>query len=1248
MKFARDLPRVFVSYARKDGEALARDLRERLAAAGIPLWRDREGMEGGRDWWLQITDALDQVEFLVLVMTEAALQSELVRREWRYARQRGVAVYPVVGDQPIDFDALPRWMRSVHFYSLAHEWTKFVNDLDTRPLLVRVPFMVEDLPADFVGRPREFERLVSHLLDREREEPIAITAALRGAGGFGKSVLARALCHDEAIQDAFDDGILWVTLGEQPGDLTAKVEDLIFVLSGKRPGFAGIEGATAALVELLADRDLLIVIDDVWDGAHAQPFLQGGRRCARLITTRMTDAVPVEAIRIEVDAMRADEAVALLGHGLPSGSEAALRALAQRLGEWPLLLKIVNATLRELILQQRKATAEALAYVNKALDRRGVTFFDKRQASSRHQAVRDTLVLSISQLDEDEKRRFHELAVFPEDADIPLDLLGAYWGSTGGLDEFDTETLCGRLYRLSLVLQFDHTARYVRLHDVIRQFLLTEVSATVGALHGKLLDAAFAQDAETSWASVATAQPYWWTQLFMHLHGAGRMEDLRTTALDLRYIAAKTAARTPLAVESDLGLAGQQFPDDVSLRVLRRNYMQSSHILAGCQTMGEVRATLYVRLQHVEALASLLPALADAADLVRVHALKALPDLPDPALIRTLRPHRESLLACAVTSDGRLVATAGSGPLIRLWDAATGAELRAFPGHAAIALAIDAQGTLIAAACADRRIRLWDLATGEACGELVGHTDMLTDCAISADRRFLVSSSADCTLRIWDLTTGAVRHSIGRTWKDDGRFAPVPSDQGHWSSVLGCAISPDGRWVASCSADQTASIWDAETGLVVRVLAGHEAEVRACCFSPDGKLLATAGGDRKVKVWDCATGEHTTLGRHMHVVTSCAFVGDGCSLVSASADGTLMLWDLPSGEPICAMTGHTDWVNDCAASADGRVLASASADGTAKLWDAWSRGREYPSNRNLAWVLACAAHPGLPEFVTASSDRSLMVWDSRSMTPSRRLVGHKDSVYGCALSPDGSRVASASADHIVAIWETSERRASFLLAGHRDWVNDCAVHPGGNLLASASSDRTLRLWDLSSRARKLAFVAHDQGATCCAFSPDGRHVMSGATDGHLVRWSLDFDEQLWEAWLTHPVLSTDAAELSLRPVAMAGHTRAVNRCAFAPNGRYLVTASDDRTLKVWDADKSMLLQTLQGHAGEVNGCDVNPDSSLVASVSQDGGLRLWRSSDGACVASLQVDGALSGCAWIDSVGSIAVVGAMGIYFFRVR
>ena len=97
-------PRVFISYARSDGEQFATQLRQRLESEHIPLWQDRVGLEGGKDWWLQITEALDKVEFMVLVMTPAAMQSETVRKEWRYARQQGVCVYPVKGVPDLDLN----------------------------------------------------------------------------------------------------------------------------------------------------------------------------------------------------------------------------------------------------------------------------------------------------------------------------------------------------------------------------------------------------------------------------------------------------------------------------------------------------------------------------------------------------------------------------------------------------------------------------------------------------------------------------------------------------------------------------------------------------------------------------------------------------------------------------------------------------------------------------------------------------------------------------------------------------------------------------------------------------------------------------------------------------------------------------------------------------------------------------------------------------------------------------------------
>ena len=214
------VPRVFISYARRDGEAFATALCRRLETEQpeINVWHDRGQMEGGVGWWKQIAEALDKVTFLVIVMTPAAMASEITRREWRYARQKGVVVYPVKGaaDAVLDYASVPTWMRKTHFFDLEKEWETFTTYLKSDRQPVRVPFMAPDLPRPFVPRPREFEAVLNLLLDRTHQNPVAITTALHGAGGHGKTTLATALCHDDRVIEAFDDGIVWVTLGQKP------------------------------------------------------------------------------------------------------------------------------------------------------------------------------------------------------------------------------------------------------------------------------------------------------------------------------------------------------------------------------------------------------------------------------------------------------------------------------------------------------------------------------------------------------------------------------------------------------------------------------------------------------------------------------------------------------------------------------------------------------------------------------------------------------------------------------------------------------------------------------------------------------------------------------------------------------------------------------------------------------------------------------------------------------------------------
>jgi predicted ATPase len=691
-------PRVFISYSRKDGEDYATELRRELEKENIPLWQDRIGEEGGRDWWLQCMEALNKVEFMVLVMTPAAMTSPTVRREWRHARRQGVCVYPVKGvpDEQLDYSTLPRFMRDAHFYELKHDWQKFLNDLNTRCQTPRVPFVAGDLPPDFIDRPEEYEQLIAKLLDEKQENPVAITAALRGAGGYGKTTLARALCHDERIQDAFDDGILWVTLGEHPGDLTPKVIDLIEILSDERPGFSDAQAAASRLAELLADRDILLVIDDVWNSAHARPFLQGGQRCARLITTRNSDTLPPKSEQINLDAMKSQEAVRLLGFDLTGGEETPLKALAKRLGEWPQLLKLVNAALRERV-ERGQSLKDALTYVNKALNKRGLTAFDARDPQAREQAVSKTLDVSLELLREDERIRYNELAIFPEDTDIPLTTVQKLW-QPAGLDDFDSEDLCQQFYRLSLLLQFDLTGTgAIRLHDVIRSYLQAQQKEVLAELNTRFLHAYGVEQ----WWELPLEEPYLWEHLAYHLQESGQSEPLRRLLLDYRWLANKLAAAGVNSLLADYDL----LPDAEDLRLLQSALRLSANPLT--RDPAQLPGQLLGRLQSfpTAAFEALLLQAKTLSTPPRFRPLFATLTPPGGSLMRTLEGHSGGVWSVALSGDGKRALSGSDDNTLKVWDLQSGEVIACFSGESAIwCCAIAPDGKTIVAGEASGRV----------------------------------------------------------------------------------------------------------------------------------------------------------------------------------------------------------------------------------------------------------------------------------------------------------------------------------------------------------------------------------------------------------------------------------------------------------------------------------------------------------------------------------------------------------------
>jgi dipeptidyl aminopeptidase/acylaminoacyl peptidase len=164
---------------------------------------------------------------------------------------------------------------------------------------------------------------------------------------------------------------------------------------------------------------------------------------------------------------------------------------------------------------------------------------------------------------------------------------------------------------------------------------------------------------------------------------------------------------------------------------------------------------------------------------------------------------------------------------------------------------------------------------------------------------------------------------------------------------MSARFSPDSKRVATASRDNTARVWDAQTGLPLTEPLKHAGEVWHAQFSPDSKRVVTASWDKTARVWDAQTGQPLTESlKHAGSVGSAQFSPDGKRVVTASADNTARVWDVQTGQPLTEPLKHAGSVGSAQFSPDGKRVVTASADKTARVWDVAPPPTGYPG-----WLL---------------------------------------------------------------------------------------------------------------------------------------------------------------------------------------------------------------------------------------------------------------------------------------------------------
>jgi WD40 repeat protein len=503
-----------------------------------------------------------------------------------------------------------------------------------------------------------------------------------------------------------------------------------------------------------------------------------------------------------------------------------------------------------------------------------------------------------------------------------------------------------------------------------------------------------------------------------------------------------------------------------------------------------------------------------------------------------------------------------------------------------------------------------------------------------AHRELLFSDNLGAAQRLLDECPPALR---GWEWNYLQRLCRVEPlvirDDG---PVCGVAFSPDGEAVASVGKDGFVKLWNSRTGRLLHSIPAHRGWAHSVAFRPGGGFVASAGDDRRVRVWDLSNDREVFSGpcdaAHMVGSAYCvAFSPDGARL-AAGGEKTLNVWDWRNGKLLRPIPYGEPRAPTLAFSRDGRWLASGTWAGKINIWDVEDGAKPPLSISEDYPVTALAFSPDGSRLVQAGHGRRVNVW---STTTGAHLdsMPHTGFIACLAYSPDGQRLASAGEDKTVRLWDATNARPVLGLRGHVDLCLCVAFSADGRRLASAGTDGTIRVWDATplrgdERQEKLTFDQHGDEVWRVAVSRDGRQIASGGFRTPVKIWDpssgqvrTSFRGQLFVcfdlAWQPHGPRIVSAGFDGERFTVMAwdaqtGHEvfavaspAELFAVAYGPDGKYLVTAGMDRTIRVLDADTGRALATLGTHDREIRGVAFSPDGRTLASASGDGQVRLW-------------------------------------------
>lgn len=549
-------------------------------------------------------------------------------------------------------------------------------------------------------------------------------------------------------------------------------------------------------------------------------------------------------------------------------------------------------------------------------------------------------------------------------------------------------------------------------------------------------------------------------------------------------------------------------------------------------------------------------------------------DGPVPAddILVTLKGHTDVINAIAFSPDGRQVLTGSFDTSLKLWDSATGKEIRTLAGqfgHQKLVLSavFSPDGQSVASGSADGSAKVWDVPSTHPLRRLV-HADGVNGVAISPDGKTLAGACKDGTIHLWNPADGKDLRTL----------------RGHEGAVTSLSFHGNNQWLASAGRDGTVRVWNVHDGKPLGTIYAHRGPVAAVAFHPNGSWILSTGNDGALRVWQWPVTPRRKLPSAGGSATSLTTWADGDRLISASAkgmveirngngdvgrtlkeegafirtvaggdglamagteDGHVVFWNVDNGQVLGHALSADGPVTGLAVDPQRRALLSAGPDGVIRLWRVPQEAEKQPLRQPAAILTAVLAPDGRHLF-TGGSDKLVRRWDLDVGRLERSYAGHEGPVTAIVIGPDGKFVTGSS-DGTIRLWDPNNDKALAVTKADTGAVTSLMIVPASRQLLSASAAGTLKLWNMPAAPRPKEFalawqVSNGKPVRQLLIEPAGNQVIAAGDDGKLTLRALKDGKSI---------------------AAVAAHDGPITGLALDVGHRQLVSAGADGTAKRW-------------------------------------------------------------------------------------